>query len=69
MIVGGQRDALQRMATLIRQIGVGRILYGSDGPIFGNVQPAEAWAAFRRELPLTGDEFKTIATNIAPYLR
>jgi hypothetical protein len=57
------------MATLIRQIGVGRILYGSDGPIFGNVQPSEAWGEFRREMPLTGEEFTTIANNIAPYAR
>jgi uncharacterized protein len=69
LILRGRRDALERMATLIRQIGVGRILYGSDGPIFGNEQPAEAWGTFRRELPLTDDEFKTIANNIAPYLR
>jgi hypothetical protein len=68
LILRGRREVLERMATLIRQIGVGRILYGSDGPIFGNEQPAEAWATFRRELPLTGDEFKTIANNIAPYI-
>jgi uncharacterized protein len=69
LILAGQRDALQRMATLIRQIGVGRILYGSDGPMFGNVQPAEAWDTFRREMPLTSEEFRTIANNIAPYVR
>jgi predicted TIM-barrel fold metal-dependent hydrolase len=69
LILGGQKDALQRMATLIRRIGVGRILYGSDGPMFGNDQPAEAWGSFRREMPLTGDEFKAIANNIAPYVR
>ena len=69
LILRGRRDALGRMATLIRQIGVGRILYGSDGPMSGNEQPAEAWSTFRRELPLTDDEFKTIANNIAPYLR
>jgi uncharacterized protein len=69
LVIEGRRDALRRMATLIRQIGVGRILYGSDGFMFGNVQPAEAWAAFRREMPLTDDEFKTIANNIAPYVR
>jgi hypothetical protein len=57
------------MATVLRQIGVGRILYGSDGPFFGNDQPAEAWGTFRREMPLTGDEFKAIANNIAPYVR
>ena len=69
LILGGQRDALQRMAALIRQIGLGRILYGSDGPMFGNVQPAEAWGTFRREMPLTADEFRTIANNIAQYVR
>ena len=69
LILGGQKDALQKMATLIRQIGVGRILYGSDGPTLGNVQPYEAWGAFRREMPLTAEEFRTIANNIAPYVR
>ena len=69
LILAGRKEPLHRMATLIRQIGVGRILYGSDGPMFGNVQPAEAWAGFRREMPLTGEEFSTIANNIAPYVR
>jgi predicted TIM-barrel fold metal-dependent hydrolase len=69
LILRGQKEALERMVTLIRQIGVGRILYGSDGAMFGNEQPAEAWGTFRREMPLTGDEFKAIATNIAPYVR
>ena len=69
LILDGQKDALQTMATLIRRIGVGRILYGSDGPMFGNGQPFEAWGAFRREMPLTAEEFRTIANNIAPYVR
>jgi uncharacterized protein len=69
LILDGQKDALQTMATLIRPIGVGRILYGSDGPMFGNGQPFEAWGAFRREMPLTAEEFRTIANNIAPYVR
>jgi len=69
LILRGRRDALERMATLIRQIGVGRILYGSDGPFFENEPPAEAWDTFRRELPFTDDEFKTIANDVAPYLR
>jgi uncharacterized protein len=69
LVVGGQRETLQRIATLIRQIGVDRILYGSDGPVFGNWPPAEAWAAFRKEAPLTDREFRTITNNIAPYLR
>jgi uncharacterized protein len=52
----------------IRQVGVKRILYGSDAALGDNLRPREAWAAFRR-LPLTGEEFATIATNVAPYLR
>ena len=69
LMLRGRRDTLERMATLNRQIGVGRILYGSDDPIFGNEQPAKAWGTFRRELPLADDEVTTIANNIAPYLR
>lgn len=51
----------------IRQVGVERILYGSDAAAAGNLPPHEAWAAFRR-LPLTEDEFDRIARNEAPYL-
>lgn len=69
LILRGRKEPLQRMATLIRQIGVRRILYGSDGPMFGNVQPSEAWGEFRREMPLTGEEFSIIANNIGPYVR
>ena len=55
------------IASRIRELGVGRILYGSDGAGGGNLTPREAWAAFRR-LPLTQAELLTIASNIAPYL-
>jgi len=58
----------ERLAKRIRQIGVERILYGSDGATGGNLPPHEAWAAFR-QLPLTDEEFRAIATNVAPYLR
>ena len=54
-------------ARRIRQVGVGRILYGSDAAAGGNLLPREAWAAFRK-LPLTEAEFATIAANTAPYL-
>ena len=60
--------AAENMAKRIRQFGVARILYGSDGATGGNLPPREAWAAFR-QLPLTDEEFRTIATNVAPYLR
>jgi hypothetical protein len=52
----------------IRQIGVKRILYGSDAAAGDNLRPRESWASFRR-LPLTESEFKQIAKNVAPYLR
>ena len=52
----------------IRQIGVERILYGSDAAFGGNLAPRENWAAFRR-LPLTRAELARIAGNEAPYVR
>jgi len=56
------------VAKRIRQIGVKRILYGSDAAAGDNLRPRESWAAFRR-LPLTESEFKQIARNVTPYLR
>lgn len=55
------------IAERIRQLGLNRVLYGSDGAIAGN-HPHEAWQAFKR-LPLSEAEFAAIAGNVAPYLR
>jgi predicted TIM-barrel fold metal-dependent hydrolase len=55
-------------AKRIRQVGVERILYGSDAAVGDNLRPRQSWAAFRR-LPLTEAEFERIARNVAPYLR
>ena len=55
------------IATRIRQIGLQRVVYGSDAAISNN-SPSEAWAAFRR-LPLTPEEFRVIARNVASYAR
>jgi uncharacterized protein len=55
------------IATRIRQLGVQRILYGSDAATPGNT-PREGWAAFRK-LPLSTAEFRTIANNVPPYMR
>lgn len=52
----------------IRQIGVKRILYGSDAAVGSNLRPRESWEAFCR-LELTNKELKTIAGNVAPYFR
>jgi predicted TIM-barrel fold metal-dependent hydrolase len=57
-----------RLVARIRQVGVARVLYGSDAALGGNLQPREAWAAFCR-LPLGGDELSAIASNVAPWLR
>jgi uncharacterized protein len=69
--MNAQIKVAQEAALLVsrmRQIGLQRILYGSDGATGGNPPPREAWAAFRT-LPLTEAEFRTIAANVPPYLR
>jgi predicted TIM-barrel fold metal-dependent hydrolase len=53
----------------IRQIGVQRIVYGSDMAIGGNATAQESWRAHRAKLTLTQAEFRTIADNVAPYMR
>ena len=58
---------LEHLAMRIRQLGVGRIVYGSDAAVAPNT-PRAGWETFRK-LPLTDAEFRTIATNVAPYLR
>jgi len=65
---GRWTDKKELIATRIRQLSVERILYGSDSAAAGGLAPREAWAAFRT-LPLTDAEFRTIATNVAPYMR
>ena len=56
-----------RIVERIRQLGVQRILFGSDAPTPNNL-PRLTWAAFRK-LPLTDAEFRTIENNVAPYVR
>jgi predicted TIM-barrel fold metal-dependent hydrolase len=55
------------LAQRIREIGVSRILYGSDAPVKGNY-PADVLQRWR-SLPLTAAEFRTIETNAAPFLQ
>jgi predicted TIM-barrel fold metal-dependent hydrolase len=53
----------------IRQLGVQRMLFGSDGAERGGgIPPKEAWALFQK-LPLTDEEFRVIAGNVAPYMK
>jgi predicted TIM-barrel fold metal-dependent hydrolase len=57
------------VAARIRQLGVERILYGSDMPDKDHLTPRKGWAAFYEMLPLTQAEFTTIANNVPPYGR
>lgn len=59
----GKPEEMAEIVARIRQIGLKRILYASDGP------PREAWEAFRKKLPLTESEVRVIANNVAPYMR
>lgn len=61
-------DELQKIVARIRQIGVERVLYGSDAATNALAYPKAGWAAFQR-LPLTSGEFRVIANNITPYMR
>jgi predicted TIM-barrel fold metal-dependent hydrolase len=56
------------LAKRSRQIGVKRILYGTDLALGSNLPPRESWAEFAK-IGLTRSELKTIARNRAPYLR
>ena len=52
----------------LRQIGVTRVLYGTDSAQGSSLRPREAWQAFRT-LPLTQAELAQIARNMPPYVR
>ena len=62
-------EAARRLTVQhIRAIGPDRILWGSDmSP--PQVPARQAWIALRTTLSLTEDELRTIAGNVAPYLR
>ena len=63
--LGAWKDRASLIAERIRQLGVARVFYGSDGAVGGNT-PLKAWTSFR-QLPLSEDEFRAIAGNVAPY--
>ncbi|WP_040786396.1 amidohydrolase family protein [Massilia niastensis] len=61
-------EQAREMVQRIRQVGVDKVLFGSDAATPNNMKPKEAWAAFAA-LPLTEEEIKRIGGNVAPYLR
>jgi predicted TIM-barrel fold metal-dependent hydrolase len=65
---GMSADDLQRIAARIRQIGVERVLYGSDAAMTPQNYPRAVWEQFRK-IPLTETERRAIAGNVTPYMR
>lgn len=68
-LVANTPELAQVVADRLRQIGLDRILYGSDAAFGNHPDPAGSWAAFRKGIPLSAAEFEKIARNTAPYLR
>ena len=62
------KEQEQRLIARIRQVGVSRVLYGSDAAAGNNLRPLEGWAAFL-SLPLTTEEVATVSANVPPYWR
>lgn len=61
---------MREFARLLRRIGLRRILYGSDAAATPDAPPtALRWARLRRQLPLTNEELRIVASNVAPYAR
>jgi predicted TIM-barrel fold metal-dependent hydrolase/ketosteroid isomerase-like protein len=67
-VADGRRsqNELQRLAARMREVGLDRILFGSDMAPPPAWQP---WMTFRMSVPLTAAEFQTVAAAVAPYLR
>ncbi|MCU1272679.1 MAG: putative metal-dependent hydrolase, TIM-barrel fold, partial [Bryobacterales bacterium] len=63
--IGQWKERGTLIATRVRELGLGRVLYGSDGAVPGNT-PREHWTRFR-QLPLSDAEFRAIEGNIPPY--
>jgi len=68
LTAGQSPEGLRRDARRLRQIGLERILYGTDlAP--PNPSPRLSWGQFRAAMPLGDEEVRAIAANVAPYLR
>ena len=66
-IPGTWENKADLLVKRIRQIGIHRLLYGSDAATANNL-PKDALKRWR-SLPLTEEEFRDIDSNVAPYLR
>lgn len=59
-------DEARRLVRRLRQLGLDRVLYGSDPR--GDSEAPDGWEAFLR-LPLEEAETARVARNVVPYLR
>jgi predicted TIM-barrel fold metal-dependent hydrolase len=67
---GDSAETMREIARFIRRIGLRRVLYGSDAAATADAPPtALRWARLRRKLPLTNEELRVVAGNVAPYMR
>lgn len=57
------------LAERIRQVGIERILYGSDASFSTRPTPRQQWAMFQGYVPISQGEISAIAQNVAPYLK
>jgi predicted TIM-barrel fold metal-dependent hydrolase len=66
VIPGMWEDKADLIVKRIRQIGISRVLYGSDAATADNLPKTalERW----HKLPLTREEFRRIENNVAPYI-
>ena len=63
---GQSEEVLQKFAERMRQVGLTRVLYGTDA---GPPPARQSWKTIRTTVPLTEEELRTIAGNVAPYFR
>jgi len=66
--VGHWKEKGDLIAKRIRQVGLKRVLWGSDGAFGGGMTPQQAVDAFQA-LPLSNEELQTIYGNLTPYMR
>ena len=64
MVEGKSEENLRKIADRMRQIGMSRMLYGSDGPWGNGMPPGEVWKDFQARMPLTQGELRLIASNV-----
>jgi uncharacterized protein len=68
---GMPREECEMLARRMRQLGLNRVLFGSDIVAGANENPPpdQQWSWLKRLLPLTREELAQIAGNLPPYMR